>query len=164
MKFLGFFREPLKLVEILILFLVVFLIGVNYYLIQPNSNTQIAKIIDTTLLIILWFIPIATPFAERLRNIYIFSIWGIICICCMPFYKGLSSFVPMFSLLYSTLCRLIFKTIFNYFPIQLWASWFATDRYSNLEKRYSSKRDLNFTVILFLSGITIPPIISYFIK
>ena len=164
MNSLGFFREPLKLAEILILFLAFFLIGVNYYLIQQNLNFAIPKNINSTLLIILWFIPIATPFAERLRNIYIFSIWGMLCIFCILIDKGLLSFLPMFSLLYSTSCRLIFKSIFKYFPIQLWGSWFATDRYSKLEKRLSNKKDLNFSVIIFLSGLTIPIIIVYFIK
>ena len=164
MNSLGFFREPLKLTEILIFFAAFFLISVNYYLIQQNSDIEIAKNINSALLVILWFIPIATPFAEKLRNIYIFSIWGMLCIFCISVDKGLLSFLPMFSLLYSTLCRLLFKIMFKYFPIQLWGSWFATNRYSKIEKRFSNKKDLNFSVIIFLSGLTIPLIIAYFIK
>ena len=164
MKFLGFFREPLKLVEVLFLLLITFVIVLDYFFIQQNSNIDVIKNIKIALLIILWFVPIATPFSEKLRNIYIFSIWGLICMFCIVADKSILSFLPMFSLIYSILCRLIYKSVFKVFPVQLWGSWFASDRYSKLEQRLSNKRDLNFSVITFLSGLIIPIIISQLIK
>lgn len=164
MKFLGFFREPLKRAEVLLLILIIFGMGFYYFLNQQKSCVDIAKNIKITLLITLWFIPIATPFSEKLRNIYMFSIWGLICIFCIVVDKSILSFLPMFSLVYSILCRLIYKSVFNVFPVQLWGSWFASNRYSKLEQRLSNKRDLNFSVITFLSGLIIPIIISQLIK
>lgn len=161
---LGFFREPLKVGDVLLLFLIIILIWFDYFLLQQNSKIEVAESMKITLLVILWLIPIATPFAEKLRNIYIFSIWGTICLFFLFLYRNHLSFLPMFSLVYSTLCRLIFRSMFNNFPIQLWGSWFATVRYSKLEKRFSNKRDLYFSIIIFLSGIIIPIIIGYFLK
>lgn len=80
MRTLGFIRQPLKIIEISLLLLIMISIGIDYYLVEQNQRFEIGKIIDSLLLIIFWFIPIGTPIAERLRNLYLFCIWSLICI------------------------------------------------------------------------------------
>lgn len=152
MRKLGFYIKQPTIVEycsLIIIFSIEILLF-NYR--KQESSYESIKILGGVIFMILWWITISTPLSERLRNIYVIAIWLIICVVWLEIKEGPTSILPLFVLIYSQVCRLIFKTIYKYEPIPLLAHWYPIHRFSAIEKRQSDKKDFYFSFICFIIG------------
>jgi hypothetical protein len=160
----GFFLKTPNLFEFLILSMFIFieliLLNIKYY--QVDSIGGI-KNIEVCLFIALWFIPIATPLVERLRNLSVLIIWCVICVIWIIYTNNfVMAWLPLFVLIYSQISRLIFRAIFGYNPIQLLATTnHLFQRYSKIEKRESTKLDFQYSIIYSVTGILLSILFAY---
>lgn len=132
---------------------------------QEIQDIEIWKNLDAFVFVFTWFGLLTTPIVEWLRNVYVFIVWLLICIL-WYFYKVeqdfLTAILPFSVLIYSQICRLVFKSIMGYHPIHLFFNRFAVHRYSKLNKRKSTKTDHRYSMIYAVVGIVLSIIVCYY--
>jgi hypothetical protein len=140
-----------------------FLLSIMIGLLVQKSENEIWKNLGGLYLVFSWFSLLTTPLVEWLRNIYVLIIWTLICLLYF-FYKiehdFLSAILPIGVLIYSQICRYIFKIIFGYYPIHLMFNQNAYHRYSEINKRKSTKIDYRYSIIYSVFGIVLSIIIG----
>ena len=159
----GFDLNKPSLIAISIL-IIILAIEIGLLINQKEiQDIEIWKNLDTFVFVFAWFGLLTTPIVEWLRNVYVFIVWLLICTL-WYFYKVeqdfLSAILPFSVLIYSQICRLVFKSIMGYHPIHLLFNQFAVHRYSKLNKRKSTKNDHRYSMLYSVVGIVLTIIVG----
>jgi len=132
------------------------LIGLNLF--ESTLSNFLNQNIKGLTFIFLLLITFSSGILELLKNVYVFFIWFLLSL--IWFYKNLevnfyTAIIPLSLLFYSQMIRIIFRIIFNKIPIHLTINKFTKNKYSELEKRFSDKKDFYYSVLYSILGIGI---------
>lgn len=153
---LGFeFNLPNPLIIFGLLIILVGAIGLVYEQINHIQN-GVFKTFDFIIFILTWYALLTTPLADLIRNIYVLTVWIVIC-AFYCYYKleqdVFTALVPFGVLIYSQICRFVFKYLMGYYPIHLLFDNLPFHRYSKINNRKSTKIDFWYTCIYAIVGI-----------
>ncbi len=147
-----------NLISVIILSLCLLIELILIFKKQQFQEKYTLKNLEALFFVFAWFTLLTTPLVEWLRNIYVLIGWFGICIIWF-FYKVendlLTAFLPLSVLVYSQICRLIFRRIMGYHPIHLIFNQYASHRYSAINKRKSTKIDYRYSMIYSVTGLVL---------
>jgi hypothetical protein len=165
-RFINKFGLDIKRPKFLVISLLIIILSIEIGLLNNKQEIQdheVWKNLDALVFVFAWFALLTTPLVEWLRNIYVLVGWLLICMLWYVYKVDqdfLTAVVPFSVLIYSQISRLIFKSIMGYHPIHLLFNQFAVHRYSQFNKRKSTKIDYRYSMIYSVVGMVLSIVIG----
>lgn len=153
----GFYLKKLSLVQIILLSIIILIECFLLYIKINNIKIELAKVIETVIFVIIWWLPLGSGIANYFRNIWFSIGWLLICFLFLNIHPDFkTSILPLLTYIYLNLARLFIKYIFKYEPIFMLVGRVAHYGYNKIENRYSKKEDFIFSLIVFIIGSLFP--------